>query len=452
MAKFNEDFESSVIDEIQMISDPQRGWAWTRALVNISSPEIHICGDDSVLDLIKIIVDLCGDTLELRHYKRMTELKIEDRPLVLGDMERSDALIVFSRKKALQYKRDLEQRGFKVSIVYGRLNPEVRREQARKFDEGETDVIVSTDAIAMGMNLPIRRIIFSTLTKYYNNEEYPISSSDIKQIAGRCGRFNRFPIGYVTCLTKEKDGLARIKEALGSDLPQKTKCMVGADLDIFSKVNSALKSQSLLELNLSEFLRLFNTMNFQKPFYCVDLKEMIELSEMVEEANTSKYLSNAEIFGFACAPVNMGMAEHVQYFVWILNNYAKSMDAIFNTIDSQSNDIDYLETSIKCIELYQWLSRHFNDKHFNYNIHELLDNKSKSVLKLNDLLSEKTGQTCSSCGKKLPDQFKFAICEECFAGHKQRLGSGRKNYYSSPENRKRSVVRKSRRYKSKKKR
>ena len=81
-------------------------------------------------------------------------------PVRLGDLEKSDALIVFSRKNALKYKAELERVGFKVSIVYGRLSPEVRREQARKFDSGETDIIVATDAIAMGMNLPIKRIIF----------------------------------------------------------------------------------------------------------------------------------------------------------------------------------------------------------------------------------------------------------------------------------------------------
>ena len=52
------------------------------------------------------------------------------------------------------------------------LSPEVRREQARKFDKGITDVIVSTDAISMGMNLPIKRIVFSTLTKHINSQEH----------------------------------------------------------------------------------------------------------------------------------------------------------------------------------------------------------------------------------------------------------------------------------------
>jgi len=434
MAKFQEEFEIAVIDEIQMITDPQRGWAWTRALVNISADEVHICGDASVLELVTKIVDFCGDKLEIKEYERMTELKVEEKSITVGGLQRSDALIVFSRRNALKYKSNLEQLGFKVSIVYGRLSPEVRREQARKFDCEETDIIVSTDAIAMGMNLPIKRIVFSTISKFINNREFIISPSEIKQIAGRAGRYKRFPTGSITCLAKVENGISKISEAISQTLPQKNKCMVGPDLDIFNQVNNALKSNSLPILKLSEFLRLFNTMSFQKPFYCVDLKEMIEITEMVEAADYENNLSSAEIFGFCCAPVNLGLMEHVQYFVWILNKYVKSHDIKNEEIDYESADIDYLETSIKCVELYQWLSRHFQNKNFEFDEYSLLNNKSLAIEKLNTLLSEKIVLSCSSCGTGLPDAYRFAICENCF---KERKFSRRRNYSAKPGGEKR---------------
>lgn len=427
MARLSEFFDCCVIDEIQMIADSQRGWAWTRALVNIFADEVHICGDASALDLIKVIVDLCGDELEIKNYERKTELAIQRHPVVLADLEKHDALIVFSRRNALRYKRDLERIGYKVSIVYGRLSPEVRREQARKFDQGETDIMVSTDAIAMGMNLPIRRVVFSTLTKYVDNQEFDISISEIKQIAGRAGRFQRFPKGFVTCINKVEDGIERIKEAIDATLDQSEKCMVGPDLDIFNQVNTALISNNLPRLQLSEFLRLFNTMTFKQPFFCVDLKEMIELAEAVEDADKNHILSDAEIFGFACAPVNLGLIEHVQYYMWVLNKYVSSEGIPSDPIDFNSNDIDYLETSIKCVELYQWLSRHFNDKHFVYDDYTLLNNKQMAIDKLNNLLSEKTVPTCSSCGCKLPDNFQFAICENCFDRRRSRHARFDKN-------------------------
>ena len=414
MAKLNEEFTCAVIDEIQMITDKQRGWAWTRALVNLHAYEVHVCGDGSVLELVKQITDLCGDELIVKNYERMTKLEVEPSTITLAQLQKSDALIVFSRRNALKYKYDLEQVGFKVSIIYGMLSPEVRREQARKFDKGITDIIVSTDAISMGMNLPIKRIVFSTLTKHINSQEHPITVSEIKQIAGRAGRFQRFPVGKVTCLQKVEEGLADIQDALDTTLDQQTQSMVGPDLDIFTKVNNALSSHNLPILRLSEFLRLFNTMTFTKPFYCVELKEMIELAETVEDIDSNNTLSSAEIFGFACAPVNLGLLEHVQYYVWILKKYVTNETIKNEHINFASNEIDYLETTIKCVELYQWLARHFNNKNFEFEERDLLENKLAAIDKLNTLLSDKITPTCSSCGSKLADGAKFAICEECF--------------------------------------
>lgn len=414
MAKLHEHFDCAVIDEIQMLTDTQRGWAWTRALVSMQADEIHLCGDHSVLELVKKILQLTGDTLEVKEYTRMTELKVMNHTITLSALEKSDALIVFSRRNALKFKADLENLDFKVSIVYGRLSPEVRREQARKFDEGETDIMVSTDAIAMGMNLPVKRIVFSALSKFIDNKEIPLTMSEIKQIAGRAGRFKRFPLGQVTTLQKVDGGIQTLNEAITSTLKQQDKAMVGPDLEIFKSVNDALSSHSLPTLSLSEFLRLFNTMIFEKPFYCVDLKEMIELAEMVEAADEDKKLTDGEIFGFACAPVNLGMIEHVQYYLWILSHYVGEQTIFNEPIDETSDNIDYLETTIKCVELFQWLSRHFDGKYFMFDDKKLLENKAKAIERLNELLSEKTTKTCSSCGCKMATNSRFNICDNCF--------------------------------------
>lgn len=434
MAKLSEEFDCVVIDEIQMITDSQRGWAWTRALININADEVHLCGDPSVLSLVEQILVLTGDEIEVCSYERKTSLTVMPKTLRLVDLEKNDALIVFSRRNALKYKRDLENLDFKVSIVYGRLSPEVRREQARKFDEGETDIIVATDAIAMGMNLPIKRVIFSAVAKFFNNQEYPLTNSELKQIAGRAGRFQRFPEGFVSTLQKVDDGIEVVKDALNCELEQKEFAMVGPDLEIFRSVNLALEENSLKTLSLSEFLRLFNTMIFKKPFYCVELKEMIELAEMVEDADSMDALSDAEIFGFACAPVNQGLVEHIQYYTWILTHYVGKQVIQSEAIDVENDDIDYLETAIKCVELYQWLARHFDNNYFSFDLDDLSHNKSQAVEKLNHILSEKVSQKCSSCGSKLDDDHKFNICEICFSerrGQRRGRGSFRRDKSSS---------------------
>ena len=71
-------------------------------------------------------------------------------------------------------------------MVYGALPPEMRRTQARLFNDPDSgyDVLVASDAVGMGLNLNIRRIIFHTLTKFENGHRVPISISQIKQIGG----------------------------------------------------------------------------------------------------------------------------------------------------------------------------------------------------------------------------------------------------------------------------
>jgi ATP-dependent RNA helicase SUPV3L1/SUV3 len=67
-----------------------------------------------------------------------------------------------------------------------------------------SDILVASDAVGMGLNLNIRRIIFSTLEKFDGTSMRALTVAEIKQIAGRAGRYgSKFPEGAVTCLDKE---------------------------------------------------------------------------------------------------------------------------------------------------------------------------------------------------------------------------------------------------------
>ncbi|GIM09319.1 hypothetical protein Vretimale_13239 [Volvox reticuliferus] len=62
-------------------------------------------------------------------------------------------------------------------------------------------VLCASDAIGMGLNLNIRRVVFTSLHKYDGTAVRPLQPSEIRQIAGRAGRFaSSHPTGYVTTL------------------------------------------------------------------------------------------------------------------------------------------------------------------------------------------------------------------------------------------------------------
>ena len=186
-------YHCAVLDEIQMISDPDRGWAWTRVLLGVPAKEIHLCGNETVVDVIREIVEACGDELEVKTYKRLSALKVPEEPLeTIYDLRRGDCVIAFSRSKVHaiknQIERELKQ---KCCIVYGRLPPETRSQQAKLFNSSDNDYpfLVATDAIGMGLNLNIKRVVFSTVEKYDGKSERKLTPSELKQIAGRAGRF-----------------------------------------------------------------------------------------------------------------------------------------------------------------------------------------------------------------------------------------------------------------------
>jgi superfamily II RNA helicase len=65
--------------------------------------------------------------------------------------------------------------------------------------ESEYEVLVASDAIGMGLNLNIARVVFSTMYKFDGHQRRPLTDSEIKQIAGRAGRYRSiFPTGEVT--------------------------------------------------------------------------------------------------------------------------------------------------------------------------------------------------------------------------------------------------------------
>ncbi len=186
--------EVAVIDEIQMIADAQRGWAWTRAFIGCKAREVHLCGEARVLPLIKALAASMGDNLHVHQYERLNPLKVETRSL-RGDfrkLRKGDCVVTFSIVNIHALRKQIElQSGRRVAIVYGSLPPETRAQQAALFNDpnNDYDYLVASDAIGMGLNLAIKRIVFDSVHKFDGISRRQLSIPQIKQIAGRAGRF-----------------------------------------------------------------------------------------------------------------------------------------------------------------------------------------------------------------------------------------------------------------------
>lgn len=188
-------YEVAVIDEFQMLADFQRGWAWTQAILGVCAQNIYLIGNKSAVNITKKVLSYTDDVISIKEMERNSQLNIVKVPVEVKDIQAGDAVIVFSRNGVIEWAEALKDMGKSVSLIYGSLAPEVRRKQAEMFLNGETEVLVSTDAIGMGLNLPIKRVLFTTLEKYNGESVQYLTSTEIKQIAGRAGRYKED--GYV---------------------------------------------------------------------------------------------------------------------------------------------------------------------------------------------------------------------------------------------------------------
>jgi ATP-dependent RNA helicase SUPV3L1/SUV3 len=268
-ADYHEIFDVAVIDEGQMIGDSQRGYAWTRAVLGILAKEIHVCCSQNAVQLLKRLITDCGDELEVVYHERQTPLIVQDDSFTFPrDVKTGDALIVFSRKKALQIAADLGKYNITTSVIYGNLPPETRRKQVNLFLNRETDVVVSTDAIGMGMNLPIQRVVFLEIEKFDGSGVRELNPQEVKQIAGRAGRRGLYELGLVNSL-RGKSGI------------QNKLALTDGNIDA---AYIAPHDETILSLpfgSLKERLKAWINHEIRTPyFHRADISEMLDLLEL----------------------------------------------------------------------------------------------------------------------------------------------------------------------------
>ena len=114
-------YDVAVIDECQMIADPQRGYAWTRAILGVLAPEVHLCAAPEAKHLLIRLIESCGDTYEVQEHQRTTPLICMPHPIDYQRVQPGDALITFSKVGVLSVAEDLRQSGKEPAIIYGNL-------------------------------------------------------------------------------------------------------------------------------------------------------------------------------------------------------------------------------------------------------------------------------------------------------------------------------------------
>ena len=407
--------EVCVIDEIQMIKDRDRGWAWANALIGAPAKKVILTGSHNALNVVKEIANYLGEKLTVVEFERKNPLRVLDRATPLNKLKANSAIVTFSRKEVLALKNKVSA-FFDVSVVYGNLSPEVRREEARRFREGESQILIATDAIAMGLNLPIKTILFARDNKFDGLQRRELTTSEILQIAGRAGRYGLHESGYVGAL--DHPTLITIKEKFNKKLePINLPISVMATLEHILLISEILQTQ-----NLYEILDFFaSNMEFEGPFVAANIDSMLELAQIADEYE----LDLVSKYHLACAPVSIKSPYLEKVFHRYLRLLEEGKVVPFNEIHNlPKKAVSYsallnAEDRVKEVSLYLWLSFKFKDKFLDTDIAKNSREKLNGYIE-KSLREANFSKKCSKCGKELDLSYRFSICDNCY--NKQKRG------------------------------
>ncbi len=360
MVNTNSAIDVAVIDEAQMIFDNSRGWAWTQAIVAVPAREVIVICSSYAVPAIERLLGLCGERCAVRHFERKQHVELLPQPVPTSALKLGDAVVAFSRRDVLMLRDQIAAAGHPVSVIYGALPPEVRRREAERFAEGASHILVATDAIGMGLNLPIRRVLFSTMSKFDGITDRPLGESEVHQIAGRAGRYGIHEEGFVGVLKEaEPSALHTLMELLPKvpRAPRDFKAPVAPNPWHVQTIASRLNLTKLRDV-LGVFVEQLKLDDAH--FAVAELDQMLELAGQLD-ASAAK-LSLKERFIYAQAPVDTRTDTQLQAFLGWASSHALTGQAgspwFLEEVDGHSR-LEAMEQALRACTLWLWLDLRF---------------------------------------------------------------------------------------------
>ncbi|GAA5798947.1 hypothetical protein HPULCUR_004356 [Helicostylum pulchrum] len=390
MASLGKTLDVAVIDEIQLIGDPDRGWAWTQALLGLKAKEIHLCGEASAVPLVKKICETLDEEVIVNEYTRLTPFEVTEKSLLndLSKIRKGDCVVAFSRNDIFALKKKIEGlTGLRCAVAYGGLPPETRALQAKAFNDPESgfDVLVASDAVGMGLNLNIKRIVFTTVEKFNGKKFSYVSVPQLKQIAGRAGRFGTaYSEGEVTTL--KPDDLTYVKECISAPIIPLEMAGLQPTVDILELFALQMPGEKF-----SGLLQKFEDMaSLNGDYFLCNYRDQKAIAERLENVK----LPLRDLYQFVTAPVstrNEKSMEVIELFAKKLsNNETCTLDDVIqlpNVTPTKPEELAGLENSHKNIMLYMWLSLRYPDT-FTSTQDRAVETKTRCEVMIDDVLKQ----------------------------------------------------------------
>jgi len=175
------------LDEAQLGADPERGHVFTDRLLHCRGyAETMILGSETLRPLIRALVP----EAEIINRPRFSTLSYAGTKK-LSRLPRRTAIVAFTKAEVYALAEMLRRQKGGAAVVMGSLSPSTRNAQVAMYQSGEVDYLVATDAIGMGLNMDIAHVAFASLAKFDGRRQRRLTLSEMAQIAGRAGRYQK---------------------------------------------------------------------------------------------------------------------------------------------------------------------------------------------------------------------------------------------------------------------
>ena len=233
-----------IMDEFHFYADPQRGWAWQVPLLELPQAQFVLMsatlGDVSEIaeDLSRrngretAVVDRAERPVPL-HFSWSLEPLAETLTEIVETGQAPVYVVHFTQAAAVEHAtsllkgaRDkvddrLKERlarvrfgaGFGrtlsrllrhgIGVHHAGMLPRYRRLVEQLAQDGLLTIICGTDTLGVGINVPIRTVLFTGLAKFDGHRQRVLRTREFLQIAGRAGRAGFDTAGYVVVQAPE---------------------------------------------------------------------------------------------------------------------------------------------------------------------------------------------------------------------------------------------------------
>ena len=245
--------------------------------------DMHFGGDIELHNIEKaLVIAFSKDGID-RAVELLMTVRDKQSPEIIEKIK------ILSEKYKVSGDRVLKDLFFGIAKYHGAMLPKQKMFIEKCFEDGLIDIVVGTDALALGVNFPIENVVFAQLAKYY---EGPISKNLFDQLSGRAGRKGYFDKGNVY-YSSQLGMMIECRDYKVGDLYEKNlqKKNESISIELTPRIKDILDKKVSIDDEV-DYIAKYSTINVNKEEVSENIHETIDSIYSSFKSNVLKIMSD----------------------------------------------------------------------------------------------------------------------------------------------------------------